>query len=81
MLKGDKIHTFENGSKEKGFFCMKLAFFLQRERTVNEIDYDDFSVLWETRFEAAKTGSCHYRSECPIYHRTIKSETTQLKLF
>nr|DAW19182.1 MAG TPA: hypothetical protein [Caudoviricetes sp.] len=81
MSKGDSIHTFENGGKENSFFCMKLASFLQRDQTVGDLDPESFSELWKKRFEAAKVGSCYYREQCPIYHRTAKRGNVQLKLF
>lgn len=81
MSKGDNIHTFEAGGKERGFFCMRLASFLDRDRTVGDLDPDKYSDLWRQRFNSAKTGSCFYREECPVYSKTVKSGNVQLKLF
>lgn len=81
MSKGDSIHTFENGGKERGFFCIKLVSFLERERTVGDLDQESFSELWKSRFDTAKAGSCFYRQECPVYSQTVKSGNIQLKLF
>lgn len=47
-MKGDSIHTFENGGKENGFFCMKLVSFLSQEREANQLDPEQFSELWAT---------------------------------
>lgn len=46
-----------------GFFCTKLAGFINR---------DDRSEEWDGLFAAAKGGSCAYRGECPIYARTME---------
>lgn len=81
MSKGDSIHTFENGGKEQGFFCMKLASYLQWDREIKQMNVETFDNFWNERFQIAKAGSCHYRDECPIYHRTIKESGIQLKLF
>lgn len=81
-MKGDSIHTFENGGKESGFFCMKLVSFLSQEREANQLDPELFSELWATRFNEAKAGSCSYRSQCPVYERTLqKHQGVQLNLF
>ena len=37
-MKGNSIHTFENGGKENSFFCMKLAGFLSQEKEANQLD-------------------------------------------
>lgn len=79
-MKGDSIHTFEDGGKESGFFCMKLVSFLTQEKETNQLDTEQFSELWATRFNEAKAGSCNYRSQCPVYERTAK-KGVQLNLF
>ena len=81
MSKGDNIHTFESGGKERGFFCMRLASFLQRDQIANDLDPDKYCYLWKLRFDLAKAGSCFYREECPVYSKTAKSGNVQLKLF
>jgi hypothetical protein len=81
MSKGDNIYTFEVGSKENSFFCMRLASFLDRDRTVGNLDPDRYSDLWGERFNEAKAGFCFYRKECPVYNKTVKSGNIQLKLF
>lgn len=81
MSKGDDIHTFEAGGKERGFFCIKLVSFLERDRAVGNLDNNRYTDLWRTRFDAAKVGSCFYREECPVYSKTVKSGNVQLKLF
>lgn len=37
-MKGDSIHTFENGGKESSFFCMHLVNYLSQEREANQLD-------------------------------------------
>lgn len=73
-MKGDSIYTFENGGKERGFFCMHLANYLSQEREENQLDPEQFSELWTNRFNKAKAGSCHYKKMCPIYERTAKRQ-------
>lgn len=81
-MKGDSIHTFENGGEERGFFCMHLVNYLSQERETNQLDTEQFSELWVTRFNEAKAGSCHYRSQCSVYERTLqKRQGVQLNLF
>lgn len=81
-MKGDSIHTFENGGKESGFFCMKLVSFLTQEKEANQLDPEQFSELWATRFNEAKAGSCSYRDQCPVYEKTLQtSQGVQLNLF
>lgn len=81
-MKGDSIHTFENGGKENSFFCMHLVNYLSQEREANQLDPELFSELWATRFNEAKAGSCSYRSQCPVYERTLqKHQGIQLNLF
>lgn len=81
-MKGDSIHTFENGGKESGFFCMKLVSFLTQEKEANLLDTEQFSELWATRFNEAKAGSCSYRDKCPVYEKTLQtSQGVQLNLF
>lgn len=81
-MKGDSIHTFENGGKENSFFCMHLVNYLSQEREANQLDPELFSELWATRFNEAKAGSCSYRSQCPVYERTLqKHQGVQLNLF
>lgn len=53
-MKGDSIHTFENGGKESGFFCMKLVSFLTQEKEANQLVPEQFPELWATRFNEAK---------------------------
>lgn len=81
-MKGDSIHTFENGGKENSFFCMHLVNYLSQEREANQLDPELFSELWATRFNEAKAGSCSYRSQCPVYERTLQArQGVQLNLF
>lgn len=81
-MKGDSIHTFENGGKENSFFCMHLVNYLSQEREANQLDPEQFSGLWATRFNEAKAGSCSYRSQCPVYERTLQTrQGVQLNLF
>lgn len=81
-MKGDSIHTFENGGKENSFFCMHLVNYLSQEREANQLDPEQFSELWTTRFNEAKAGSCNYRSQCPVYVRTLQThQGIQLNLF
>jgi hypothetical protein len=81
-MKGDSIHTFEDGGKESGFFCMKLVSFLTQEKEANQLDTEQFSELWATRFNEAKAGSCSYRDKCPVYEKTLQtSQGVQLNLF
>lgn len=81
-MKGDSIHTFENGGKENSFFCMHLVNYLSQEREANQLDLEQFSELWATRFNEAKAGSCSYRSQCPVYERTLQTrQEVQLNLF
>lgn len=62
------IELVDEKSSDKGFFCMKLAGFIQNEsKTQLTLDKQD---LWELRFSEAKKGNCAYRNECPIYART-----------
>lgn len=72
-MKGDSIHTFENGGKERGFFCMKLVDFLSQERETNQMDPNQYTKLWEIRFNEAKAGFCSYRSQCPMYEKTLQT--------
>lgn len=44
-MKGDSIHTFENGGKENSFFCMHLVNYLSQEREANQLDPEQFSEL------------------------------------
>lgn len=81
-MKGDSIHTFENGGKENSFFCMHLVNYLSQERDANQLDPEQFSALWATRFNEAKAGSCSYRSQCPVYEKTLQAhQGVQLNLF
>lgn len=81
-MKGDSIHTFEDGGKESGFFCMKLVSFLSQEKEANQLDPEQFSQLWATRFNEAKAGYCSYRDQCPVYEKTLQtSQGVQLNLF
>ena len=81
-MKGDSIHTFENGGKENSFFCMHLVNYLSQEREANQLDPEQFSELWAARFNEAKAGSCNYRSLCPVYEKTLQAhQGVQLNLF
>lgn len=55
---------------------MKLVQFLSKEA---ELGTDEYSRLWEERFEAAKSGKCHYTDRCPIYEKTIKNKKNNKK--
>lgn len=63
---------------EHGFFCMKLVSYLNDEA---EMGTEQYSQLWEQRFNEAKAGKCAYSDKCPIYARTIQKHGIQLKLF
>lgn len=71
-----ELHDGKN-KKERGFFCMKLVGFLNKEA---EPGTEEYPSLWRDRFDMAKAGRCHYRSNCPIYERT-KKIPMQLELF
>ncbi len=63
------IELVDEKSQDKGFFCMRLAGFIQREKHEQlTLDPQD---LWELRFTEAKAGNCAYKQECHIYARTI----------
>lgn len=81
MNRGDSVHTFENGSKEQSFFCMKLVSYLLRDKEAEQMNIETFDNIWKERFNLAKAGLCHYRNECPIYQCTVKKGNAQLKLF
>lgn len=68
------IELVDDKSQDKGFFCMKLVGFLNKERNEQGIIPPE---LWEMRFNEAKSGSCFYRTICPVYERTRKAHPTQ----
>ena len=68
------IELVDDKSQDKGFFCMKLVGFLNKERNEQGIIPPE---LWEMRFNEAKSGSCLYRTICPVYERTRKAHSTQ----
>lgn len=71
-----ELHDSKN-KKERGFFCMKLVGFLNKEA---ELGTEEYEKLWRVRFAMAKSGKCHYRLSCPIYERT-KKHPIQLEIF
>lgn len=68
------IELVDEKSNDKGFFCMKLVGFLNKERNDQGIIPGD---LLETRFNEAKSGNCFYRTICPVYERTRKAHPMQ----
>ena len=56
------IELVDDKSQDKGFFCMKLVGFLNKERNEQGIIPPE---LWEMRFNEAKSRSCFYRTICP----------------
>ena len=64
------IELVDDKSQDKGFFCMKLVGFLNKERNEQGIIPPE---LWEMRFNEAKSESCFYRTICPVYERTRKA--------
>ena len=59
---------------------MKLVSFLSQEREANQLDPEQFSELWATRFNEAKAGSCNYRDQCPVYKKnTAKAPGSSTK--
>ena len=68
------IELVDDKSQDKGFFCMKLVGFLNKERNEQGIIPPE---LWEMRFNEAKSGSCFYRTICPVYERTRKAHPEQ----
>lgn len=68
------IELVDDKSQDKGFFCMKLVGFLNKERNEQGIIPPE---LWEMRFYEAKSGSCFYRTICPVYERTQKAHPAQ----
>jgi hypothetical protein len=71
-----EFHDGKN-KKERGFFCMKLVGFINKEA---ELGTEEYALLWRDRFNMAKAGRCHYRLNCSIYERTKKTPM-QLELF
>lgn len=53
----------------QGFFCIKLVQFIGEEA---ELGTEEYSRLWDERFDAAKLGKCYYTNRCPIYKKAIK---------
>lgn len=68
------IELVDEKSHESGFFCMKLAEFLNKERNEQGIIPSD---LWRLRFSEAAAGNCHYSTVCPIYARTRATHKVQ----
>lgn len=64
------VELHDARQEERGFFCMKLADYLNEEA---EMGTEAYATLWEERFNQAKTGECAYRDKCPIYKKTINS--------
>lgn len=63
--------TGERQGKERGFFCMKLVSFINEEAKPGT---EQYAELWKQRFNEAKLGRCHYKEQCQIYEKTIKSK-------
>lgn len=71
------IEMVDEKSKERGFFCMRLAGYILKEQKETGAD------LYDQRFAEAKAGVCAYRLNCDIYKRTReqhKGEAKQLTL-
>ena len=68
------IELVDDKSQDKGFFCMKLVGFLNKERNEQGIIPPE---LWEMRFNEAKSGSCFYRTIFPVYERARKAHPAQ----
>ena len=68
------IELVDVKSQDNGFFCMKLVVFLNKERNEQGIIPPE---LWEMRFNEAKSGSCFYKTICPVYERTRKAHPAQ----
>lgn len=77
------IELVDQKSQDRGFFCMKLAAFINQEKKENWT-ISDKQDLWELRFSEAKAGNCAYKLECPIYAKTMakqKKQPVQLSIF
>lgn len=61
-------------SHDRGFFCMKLASFLNAERNEQGVIPSD---KWDNAFNAAKLGECFYKDICPVYARTRTTHSIQ----
>ena len=68
------IELVDDKLQDKGFFCMKLVGFLNKERNEQGIIPPE---LWEMRFNEAKSGSCFYQTICPVYERTRQAHPAQ----
>ena len=68
------VELVDEKSQDNGFFCMKLVEFLYKERNEQGIIQPE---LWEMRFNEAKSGSCFYRTICPVYERTRKAHPSK----
>ena len=71
-MKELSVHTFENGGKERGFFCMELVAFLALEKEEKQLGEEQFVDMWNTRFNNAKSGACYYRERCSVYEKTLQ---------
>lgn len=73
------IELVDEKSHDRGFFCMQLAAFIQKEKHKQlTLDPQD---LWDLRFREAKAGQCAYRDICHIHARTIaKREKRPIQL-
>ena len=68
------IELVDDKSQDNGFFCMKLVEFLNKERNEQGIVQPE---LWKMRFNEAESGSCFYRTICPVYERTRKAHPAE----
>lgn len=61
------VEFVDEKSKDRGFFCMQLVAYLNKEVKMGTPKYAE---LWETRFTQAKLHRCAYMSKCPIFAKT-----------
>ena len=74
------VELHDSKQKDRGFNCMKLIQFLNRN---NVKDWDD----WHGAHLRAANGQCPYTEECPIHNRSVEKilirnqNSQQLTLF